>query len=236
MAFTSIEGGPNKVEFGERRVRVEYNAKALSDEARAAFSDEQHLDAITAARNRIVSALLHVIQRAMQLRRESTSFIPYPKGYDRFKGNYYWLVFLLRAFAELAGKPSDWADSIIKVWNAEMSRETSEASDPLEYPLLQYVQAHRIEGSKVQYFPHVHQGRRGTLFLLQMEDVHFWLRSKPEYRDAGLPLSPSALGRRMRNAKFHQFVVLDEDTHAKKIPAWKNLNKARRTGLFLVDE
>lgn len=237
-AFTSIEGGPDKTEFGERRVRAEYCAKSLPPEKRAQFDEDEHKERIEAARGQILPALVNVLQRAMQLHKDAARTITIPTGYDRFKGNYVWLVFLLRAFAELSGKPLEWADQIEKVWREEISKISTEASDPMEYPLLQFFAQMSIEpstSSQVEHFLLKHQGKTGTLYLVQMEQLFFWLAAHPEYRTV-VPTAAPALGKRINNAKFRRITVLKEDEHAGKIAQWRNLKNRRRTGFFIINE
>jgi hypothetical protein len=237
-AFTSIEGGPDKTEFGERRVRAEYCAKSLPPEKREQFDEDEHKERIKAARDLILPALVKVLQRAMQLHKDKARPITIPTGYDRFKGNYVWLVFLLRAFAELSGKTEAWADQIEKVWREEISKISTESSDPLEYPLLQFFAQMATEpstSSQVEHFPLKHQGKSGTLYLVQMEQLFFWFAAHPEYRTV-VPTAAPALGKRINNAKFRRITVLKEDEHAGKIPQWRNLKNRRRTGFFVVNE
>lgn len=132
--ITSIEG-PTIPELSNRTVPVEFR---LTTEQMIAFVPDEHRMLIEKHRDAILSAVVAVLQRFMQNDAKGTVDVsPVPNDVARVQSNYRADRRLLRALAEVAEKPTGWADSIIRVWDDQLSSASPTVNEGLAYVVKQ---------------------------------------------------------------------------------------------------
>jgi hypothetical protein len=227
--ITSIEG-LFKQELINRAVNIHYDAPALKLQ-RAPIER-----AIEAERHQIGSALLLVIQEYLKRPYDSVPSVPVPDFEEHFVA----LCNLLRAFARVAGKPEQWAEDIIAVWCAQLSRDSDDQDEDELEPLVRQL-LNDAEAASETITPweimiredFQWKEKTGTLFVFS-NDMLFSDLDKLNHNRLRLPKTPAALGRRLRSAKFRSITVLDEKK-APQTPELKRTKEQRFIGLFRPD-
>src|SRR6266849_2417430 len=82
-----------------------------------------------------------------------------------FERHFTTLAELLSAYAEIAGKPKDWAQQIIAEWGRQVNQPSADAEtgDDLEYPIIDSVVICSLaEGENVTI-----EGKSGRLFVTE---------------------------------------------------------------------
>ena len=236
--LTSIEGA-YKAEAIDRLVEISFNAH---ERDRATFDKRRVRAEIKRLRNVIVSALMVVLRRYFQIEQERRA-IPVPKELERFGENFIALVVLLFAYADVAGKPSGWADSIIDGWKrAIQSRERD--GDEVEYHVTKFLRlngddalseatgnknldAFIVACKKVTYG---HQ--TGSLTVTTCDQLLDWLKMQDRYNES-MPKNSRGLGKRLRSVRSQAFQVLDEDSGLKEL---RRTKAQRFIGFFEPDD
>jgi hypothetical protein len=216
--ITSIEG-PDRTEALDRLVEVEMNAHERN---RAIYDDAKIRKEIRRKRNLIVSALVHVLQRFMETAHDDLT-LSIPKPFERFSSHYRVIVRLLRAYAQVSGKPAEWTDHILAAWNQAIQRE--EAADDYSQFVEQFQRALdvaydiRSESSTAQIDELLqpiidrdgagdaipHNGHHGALTKFTASELLDWLRKKNPFHPK-LRVGAKALGKRLRG------IVLENGT------------------------
>lgn len=240
--LTSIEGA-YKAEVIDRIVEVSYNAQRRD---RANFRRKDISIGIAGSRNRILSALMAVLQQFFRMEKQDQD-IQVPESLARFGDNYRTLVGLLHAYAQVAGKPPGWADDIVKVWSETITIQSNQGGvDELEQAVQQLLRSQAREqlpgmgplSNPSQYNESctsiTYQGQAGTLTVLTCEQLMDGLRNQDRYNNA-IPRRVAALGRRLRNLRSPTLRVLDEQ-NAPELPQLKRKKNQRFIGLFEPDD
>jgi hypothetical protein len=202
--ITSIEG-VFKTELRLRCAEVEYSVVGEKSER------EQVEQRIVESRHEINSALVAVLQRFLAIQQLK---IACPNPFDgNFGVHFRALCNLLRAFAELAAKPTGWAEDLIQAWdyhlrlNASNEVETSELEFPIRR-ILEDTSANPIRSLDVTEETAVHDGRPGRIYKTTCAWMLEQLQRRPGTQVNALPRSPSALSRRLASDRFVSFVFL----------------------------
>lgn len=221
--ITTIEGVP-KEELKNRCVRVEY---IVSGEK---FDNDEIIREIEAHRDEILSSIVVVLQTYLQIREENK---PTPNPIPEFKGFFKAVCDLLRAYSQVAGKPEGWAESIITVWNSNISGREEDGND-LEQKIhsVLYEQENTVYATQIEHKTLEYEGKKGTLYVFQCADL-LSLLQKLYHFDQMLPKDASAFSRRLRSSKFQQFTLLDEKSG---LEALKRKGTRRVLGLFRTEK
>lgn len=227
VVITSIEGAW-KAELRARRVEVMYEVKGKK------IGREDIENEITARRHEILSAMIPVFQVWLQRRSEQ----PRRKFWDEcplpdFESHLSVLAELLCAYAEVAKKPEGWAEEIIDEWVRQLSHESDEAEDDLEWYLQQILDLPQCdefeEPAKIS-----HEGQPGTLHVTQAGLLLVLLR-KRRVPEELLTKNANGLSRRLSSAKFRGFKFLTEAT-APHVEQLKRVATKRPIGFFVPDQ
>jgi hypothetical protein len=253
VAMTSIEG-VSQVEAVNRCLEFEFR---LSDEERPEFSERLVTRRLLANRDKIWSALAHVLQKYLEYSHgglTSYSPPPPPKAVERFGDNWRTICELLYAYGKVAGKNEDWVDHIVGIWVSELS-EKDVRNEGLSYPIRKYVD-HMIntarhakddeiysgfkspEGKLTQemiWAPVSYQGEAGKLYVTQVGAIQSWARS----RDLPIP-KDTVLGARLSEVDSPDLRVLRaEDVKGESDEKlWELLKRRsdfRPVGFFVPD-
>jgi hypothetical protein len=249
--ITSIEGAI-KPETIDRMIRVSFNA---NERDRSTLDKDAHLFEIRRKRNLIVSALIHVLQRFMQLRKEAHE-IAVPEAINRFSGNYRNLVLLLRAYSETAQKPRGWLDDRLAEWKLgiQVREEDHDSGNEFTHYVEQFQRALNLafetkdENQYVvdellraiverEVFDISHKGRKGTLVRFTASEALEFLKQKNPRNNMLANMIPNTLATRLRG------VVLEDGTQIltkNELPQLKVRQRAggspqRFLGLFEPD-
>jgi hypothetical protein len=224
VVITSIEGMDIKAELRERCVEVEFcvNGQKVGREGTE--------KAILAQRDSILSALVPVLQRFLSIRMQRKTPNPFAGNFD---AHFTALCDLLRAFADVAGKPDAWAEQMIAAWD-RIIRQRSDGEDEeseLEYhirevllrPLPQDVQRKQIK----------YLGRNGALYVV--ERCAFLLNELKRSGLLNLPRNPKGFSNRLLSEKFRGFMVVRE-ADAPEHKELKRTASRRPIGFFIPND
>ena len=219
--ITTIEG-VWKAELKARCVDVQY---AVSGPKMPRMAIERE---IQQRRGEITSALIIVLYRYLRIANENRST---PNPLPDFEEHFAALCNLLRAYGEIAGKPTEWAESLIQVWNAVLVGVEAE-EDELEHPLLRVFKEAALEMYTNGIATHrvTWREKSGELYVAECGDLLLRLQ-KLNLRDFPLPRNATGLSRRLRSAKFRSFLLLDEES-APELPMLKRTARSRSLGFF----
>jgi hypothetical protein len=198
--ITSIEGMDIKAELRERCVEVEFCVSGLK------VGREGTEKAILVQRDDILSAVVPVLQRFLSIRRQQKK-TPNPFS-GNFDAHFTALCDLLRAFADVAGKPDAWAEQMIAAWD-RIIRQKSDGEDEeseLEYHIREVLL--RSLPQDVQRKPIKFQGREGTLYIV--ESCAFLLTELKRPGLMTLPKNPKGFSNRLSSERFRGFAVVRE--------------------------
>jgi hypothetical protein len=202
--ITSIEG-VFKTELRLRCAEVEYCV--LGDKNEREVIERR----IVECRHDINSALVEVLRRFLVIQ---SLKIACPNPFDgNFGVHFRALCNLLRAFAEVAAKPSEWAENLIQAWDhhLRLSASSEVETSELEFPIrriLEDVSANPIRNLEVSEETAVHAGRAGRIYKTTCAWMLEQLQRRPGVQQNGLPRSPSALSRRLASDRFVSFEFL----------------------------
>lgn len=257
VAMTSIEG-PSQTELVNRCVEFKFR---LVPEAKGTFSERELKRRIQAARDKILSALLHVVRKHREREERadiSSPLSPVPKAAERFADNWHTDCKLLRAYAEVAGKPAGWADEIIGVWSRELA-ETEAGNEEVSTVVRGFLGAKLAKAALVKegedYFANPkakpsqfsvpeliaadvrYGGQAGKLYVTQCSTILAWAH------ESGYPLNMkvTVLGSRLSEINAPDLRVLREnDVEDQNDPNLRKLLKrhagARPVGFFVPSE
>ncbi len=220
--ITSIEGIP-KHELQKRCAVIQY-VKQPKPLKLAPIEN-----GIREHRHQIGSALIAVLHRYLQIAETSRDL---PNPIPEFEEHFTALCQLLLAYADLASKPTAWADRIINMWGRTLSEAESDENE-LEHPLLRLFRDESITAT-LQKKQITHQGSTGTLYITDMTDLLTDLQ-KLNLRDLSLPKTAAGLGRRISTSTFQNLAVLREETN-KDIDCLKRKSALRPVGIFVPSE
>jgi hypothetical protein len=222
--ITSIEG-VFKPELRARCAEVKYSVSGGRTEREAIerrVVDQRHV---------INSSLVRVLQRflSIQALRKKT-----PNPFGNFDVHFTALCNLLRAFAELADKPEEWAEAMINSWDRYLRHQDDgeEESSELEYPIRKILQEQSFfKNLEVQSQAASHLGRRGTLYTTTAAWLLSELQKQPALQSA-LPRNPAGLTRRLPSEKFLDFKFL----RTGESPDVERTASRRAIGFFFPDD
>lgn len=219
VVLTSIEG-VYKTELRERCVEVSYAVVGKRTER------EGLENRISQTRGEMTSAIVQVLQRFLKLRNCVDSPNPFN---GNFQVHFSSLCDLLRAFGEIAAKPPEWAEDMIRAWDHRIRHdkineiETSE----LEFPIRQILlESSFVQNPEVEERPMVHEGKRGRMYKTTCAWLLGQLLKHPGLPPS-LPKNPSALARRLSSDKFVEF---------KYVPEFERTAARRSMGIFVPDD
>jgi hypothetical protein len=172
--------------------------------------------------------MMQVLVRYFQIRGEHR---PTPNPLPNFEEHFTALCDLLRAYADVAGKPEGWSEALIQEWNTVLLHGEPEEDD-LEHPIS------RVLNECVTDWPDnsltresfVYQGVDGNLYVLTAQDLLTFLL-KLNLRNLRLP-NAQGLSRRLNSSKFESFTFLPTDT----VPEVKRTANRRPIGFFRPTE
>ena len=226
VVLTTIEG-VHKQELRNRCIEIRF--RRLPDAP--TIVRERNTQDIVAARSRILTALMHVIQCYLA----DQPAAPVDMGdcpMPNF-GSFFRLVCgLLRAFAACADRPSSWANALIADWT-QLLRDTGD-EDRHDSMLAHYV--HKIVSSPAVQAQQVRAnigGTDGTIFVTRAAKLLEQLRLV-RGAEGELPATPNGLVNRLRSLAAPQVQVLDSSMAA-RFPALRRSSSHRSLGLFLPD-
>jgi len=219
--ITSIEGVP-KDELQRRCVSIDYirHKKKLK---RGPIEQE-----INDRRHEIGSALVLVLRRYLEIRVAEQDL---PNPIPEFEEHFTEMCLLLLAYADVAGKPREWAMQILNVWNHVLSVSETEEGD-LEHPLLRVCSETLTGELKSMSFRYA--GQSGTLYITEAAPL-LTLLQKLNIRDLPLPTNAAGLGRRLRSSKFNRVEILDQES-APQVEWMRRKKYIRPIGIFIPDD
>lgn len=226
--ITSIEG-VFKDELRKRSVEVGYEVSDGQHARRWSIESE-----IQQHRHVIGSALMMVLQRYLTISKERR---PTPNPIPQFEEHFTFLCDLLRAYGEVAGRPPEWAESIIGVWATTIQQQDADENESeLEQPLLRVLDEAR-NGAYEGDFAEMHltyKGQHGSLLVAECAAVLTAIQ-RLQLRDRDLPRTANGLSRRLRSNTFKSFQVLDANI-APELPDLKRTARKRPIGFFVPDD
>jgi hypothetical protein len=228
VVVTSIEGVNIRAELRERCVDVDFcvNSRKVGREtAERAISEH---------RDEMISALVPVLQRFLAIRRERRD-TPNPFA-GNFDAHFTALCDLLRAFAEVAGKPDGWAEQMIAAWD-RIIRQRSDGEE--EESELEYHVRDVLLRALPQDVPRKNQAklgtRTGTLYIVnRCAFLLNELQKRPGLL-VRLPRNPNGLSSRLTSEKFRGFQVL-RDADAPEHKELKRKAGCRPIGFFIPND
>ncbi len=227
--ITSIEGAW-KAELQARCVEVLYEINGTKVD-RDDIEDE-----ILEKRDEILSAMVPVFQVWLRRRPEQGECFSRECPIPNFERHFSTLADLLRAYAEVSGKPLRWAEEIIGEWTKQLKHQGSDAEDELESPLL--LMFRNVSETIYDYVTVernvAHDGEQGTLYITEVGVLLDALR-KACPRDVALPKNATGLGRRLRSARFQAFRFLDHEI-APHLSQLARTATRRPIGFFVTDD
>jgi hypothetical protein len=254
VVVTSIEGFA-KTEARNRTVEVDYSlTPAQITTARAAL--EKNRQEILASRDLIMSALMYVLQRFLTLTSSAQEIVP--ERVARVGDNYVANCRFLRAFGELAGKDSTWAEREIKMWAGILNTAGAVVNDELGDIVRNFIDAHRgsapsdvdsafggelanikLAAPELQIATNVtFEGRKGTLYVTHFDALKRWAADQPAYRNT-FPQNGAQFASRIREAQSETLRVVREKSpdHPEGLdhPLLKRTKKQRFVGFFVPD-
>jgi hypothetical protein len=227
--ITSIEG-VHKAELAARNVPILFAVRGPKL-GREAIERE-----ISAKRHLILSAVVAVLQRFLRIRREQRAT---PNPFDgNFDAHFTALCNLLRAFAEVAKKPDEWAEGTISSWNNLISKSDVETEDS-EYEYLIKDILHSVPAQPFFKSQDMQResnvtigGQTGTLFKMQCGFLLNELRKSPGMLSS-LPRSVQGLSNRLATEKFQGFSFVRESDAPEHL---KRTKSERFIGFFFPDD
>lgn len=233
--ITSIEG-VFKAELQNRCVNVEYDRNGSTALRRGPIERE-----IQELRHLIGSAMMPVLRRYFEISAEGrTTPNPKPEYEEHFSA----LCNLLRAFGDVAGKPSGWAEEIIAAWDQTLRDEEPE-DDELESLIAGVLDSAGSSGSNGpldcagdpgpfgSIGEIVFHGQRGTLYRTEAARLLRHLHHLGGRMQ--IPRNASGLSHRLKSSRFTAFQVLFPET-APEVPEMKRTRKGRPIGFFVPDD
>ncbi len=222
--ITTIEGLAKK-ELRARSVEIQYGVTGERIQ-RGPIEAE-----INRHRHEIGSALVRVLQRYLQLRRESPQALPNP--IPEFEEHFTALCYFLLAFADVARQPREWSWRLIQEWGLQLAnREDEGEEEDLEQPLLRLLDEHDSGTLIDTYFTtesREYAGRRGRLYVTTATGVLTMLQ-RLRLGNLVLPKNAQGLSRRLADAKFRAFTFFKSDTEG--IPQLKRTEGKKPIGFF----
>jgi hypothetical protein len=224
VVITSIEGMDIKAELRERCVEVEF---CVSGQKVGREGTEK---AISAQRDDILSALVPVLQRFLVIRRQRKK-TPNPFS-GNFDAHFTALCDLLRAFADVAGKPDGWAEQMIAAWDRIIrQRSDAEDEDELEYQIREVLLcpfSQKVQRKQIEF-----RGREGTLYIV--EHCAFLLSEVKRSGLLNLPRNAKGFSNRLMSEKFRGFAVVREGD-APEHKELKRRKDCRPIGFFIPSD
>lgn len=214
--LTSIEGMHSE-ELRRRCVDVSYQISGRP------IASEPTDQAILRSRSVIFGGMAAVLSRFLNIRGSKAA--PSPARVAGFPGHFAALCDLLRAFGDVSSRGRAWADSVVERW-VRVLDELDGAEDQLE-SLIKGVALSGSLGMPVQANI---GGQNGSLYCTDASALHRALRSQGD--PVAIPVSPSGLGRRIKNSRFVAIQAVDSST----APGLKQLERTRHhrpLGIFI---
>ena len=189
--ITSIEG-VYKDEVQQRCISVEFEIKERMIGRREI--EEQ----VIQQRDKIQSSLMQVLSRYLKIRLEQRH-TPWPR--PNLQEHFQALADLLRAFAEVAGKPAGWAEQLIADWDRQLTDAEPE-EDELEDPITAV-----ITGADSLW---IECGNQECVYVTECSALYRALRQARTW-DLQLPKTVAGLSHRLRSNKFRSFKFVTEE-------------------------
>lgn len=223
--ITSIEG-VFKNEFENRCVEIPYetNGKSLG---RGEIEYQ-----IKENRGLILTALLPVLQRFLQIKSERREF---PSLLESFDEHSRVMCELLTAYGEIAQKPLEWAANLIIEWKTIISSKEKHSSE-LEFPIISFLKAGETgEDEQVRVHRNVKfQGKTGILYVINPN--YLISRLKHKYgKGLPLPVDGRGLSRRLGTETFTEFLVVKDQKDPEVGQLIRKTTDDRFIGLFIKD-
>jgi hypothetical protein len=218
--ITTIEGVV-KAELRARCVQVQYGVTG-QNLLRGPIEHE-----IGQRRHEIGSAMIQVLVRYFRIQ---SGRRPTPNPIPQFEEHFTALANLLRAFAELAGKPSDWSEKLIADWNTALLG-ANEDEDDLEHPILRVLDecVSALPDTKLTQQQFIYNGVAGQLWITEAANLLTFLQ-KLYLRDLALPKNAQGLSRRLKSCRFQALTFLPTDTPG--VPLLKRTADRKPIGFF----
>jgi hypothetical protein len=232
--ITSVEGAYQATAI-RRLVEVSFNAQELD---RGNFPKKALHNEVRANRNVMLSALMPVLQRFLQINAEGRT-IAVPQSLDSFGENFKTLVKLMTAYADVAGKSDDWITTILKSW-ADTLQAREVEGDELVSKIEKFLRLYGndalskatgnadLEVFVISCATVTYEGHAGPLTVTTTSQMLDWLQREDRFSKT-LPMGTIGLGRKLRSIKTRSFIVLDEDSGLEQL---KRKDHQRFIGFF----
>jgi hypothetical protein len=227
--ITTIEG-VFKAELEMRCVEMEFAVNGQK------IGREQIETEILERRHSMNSALVAVLQRFLSIKAEHRE-TPNPR--PDFAGHFTTLCDLLRAFGCVAGKPTEWAEEMIRDWDRIIRRpDADQEESELEYPIREILlgsdsflpqdDIRRRDKVKIQ-------GREGALYIVhQCAFLLKKLQEQPALRRS-VPVTANGLSKRLSSERFCSLKVVKE-MDAPEHKELKRTASRRPIGFFIPND
>lgn len=217
--YCSITGS-SKPEIESRYVVVEYH---LEDD-QPLLNMDAVLREIRQKRHVMLSALMQVYQRFLKINQAQRP-IAVPREI-RAPGNFTAIALLLHAYADVAQKPSGWADAIIEVWGKTVAAEKAEIEGDEYTALIEMFvnEVNNVDGKDVDHVD-------GLLY-------ECFKNSRDETRKDRRPSSPTngqmvrCSVTRVTPAKLLAFLTKTQSSNMRRL----NLNSANQLGARITEK
>jgi hypothetical protein len=217
---TSIEGfSRNELQLRTAIIKFERHGKPIDN-----YPIEQ---AILAERHDIISALVEVLRRYLQL--SPTGQEP-PKD-STFTGHWEALCLLLYAYADVTGRTRQWCNSIIKVWREQFEGHNEAKNESEIETLIEMVLDESDLACAAPAF--THEGRLGKLFIFPSWTDLLQRCAKHNVLRIDLPKTGEGLSSRIRSdsKSFRHIAFLPTDSTEEL----KRKNSFRPFGFFVPE-
>jgi hypothetical protein len=218
VVITSIEG-VYKTELRERCVEIDYAVVGKK-------TQREGLDKrITKERDKMISAIILVLQRFLRLRGNFENPNPFNGNFDI---HFSTLCDLLRAFGEVAAKPPEWAEELIRAWDRRIRYDKANEieTSELEFPIRQILESTFGQNPELEQRAMPYEGRQGRIYKTTAAWMLSQLQKHPGLL-ASLPRTPAALTKRLSSERFSAFKFVSE---------FERTSNRRSVGFFVPDD
>lgn len=225
VTLTSVDGPKNKTELLDRIVEVDYHL----DREKQRSTKKVDKD-IIAYRDAILSGLMKVIQRFLQVKSEDTYVInPVPRFED------YWRAFskVVAAYADVSGKPEGWAEEALKAMDTKIKgieKPADELDSIIKNQLDKWYSTTDLELTRMRctvYEDREYRGKKGRLYVTTAQDLLNSLKeSNSFFRSSYGTSNETSLGKRLKSTRFESFVYIPSQERGKE----PEIEEVRRKG------
>lgn len=217
VVVTTIEG-VHQEELRRRCITVTYRRQPT------ALDREPIEREISEKRDTILCSLFHVLRRYLEISATPATQLNLPG----FGAHAQALVNLLRAYADVSGRPWQWAEEMMDLCQRELAEDAVNdgAEDMLEHQLHRAIARGRLDRPIAMEWG----GEAGYLYVVQPSALLAALEASGA--TGHIPRTPAALTRRLSSATFKDIAILDEK-NAPDVLELRRTSARRKVGLFV---